>query len=1189
MYLKALEIQGFKSMADRVELKFNPGVTAVVGPNGSGKSNISDAIRWVLGEQSAKSLRGAKMEDIIFSGSDKRKPVGMAEVTLTLDNSSGIFPSEYSEINVTRRVFRSGESEFFINKIPCRLKDIHELFMDTGIGREGYSIIGQGKIDEILSTKSEDRRQVIEEAAGIVKYKNRKIQAVRKLEDTEQNLVRISDIITELENQLGPLHDQADKARSFLSYKDELDKLEVSLAVHQLGDQKARLDELLGEEKSLSDSIVALETEVRKMDSTIEELKHSVNVTNEEITDLQHRIYEKGSSVEKLESDVRLNGERISNLVERKSRLEEEIQALQEKEAFIKEQSKKETEEYQDLVMTISLKEQEVYRLEQGLGQLESGNKDKLNEIERLKGEVFDTLNAVAGLNNNIHALEAEENSLNNRKQHLEKALSEVIEEQEMLIDDLVHMAAREEEFGLEVKGLETKIKETVARINKTNTERKQAEEAMQVIITERQNLASKLKVLEEMEQDYDGYHKGVREILKAMKHQKVSGLCGVIAELISVPKKYEIAIEIALGSALQFVVSRTEGEAQGAITYLKKCNAGRATFLPLDTIKGRELRTSEEVLKIKGCHGVAARLISFKKEYAPAIENLLGNILIAENLEVATKIAKNTGYGIKVVTLEGDVVNPGGSLTGGSYVKSRNSLLGRKREIEELHGRLKAIDAKVKAACDERDALRLNGDQLQELLEDTKSRLQKVNLEIAGLKAEKEQMKLQLNKLSQTSEVYAYEKDQLLDRLEDIKTQKSQVNNEIAMLNKKNEELNLAVANLQRDCDSLELQKAGLSEELTQHRIDLAKLKQEEVSLRQGIDRVNNDIADINMQVKIKTEEATAVAGQQKELQDNINSIKERITISLSEKLGMEESLSELRNKRDNLSSEISLKENAAKSKNKEFTNMQNEIHGIEVKKARLETEIENQQNKLLEEFSLTFEEALLVKVEIGSKRETSSRIKELKTFINGLGPVNLSAIEEYEKVSERYDFLSAQYKDLEQARVSLYQVIEEMDQIMSKRFKKAYEEINHNFRKVFGELFGGGFAELQMTDKERILETGIEIIAQPPGKKPQHLSLLSGGERALTAIALLFAVLMVKPSPFCVLDEIEASLDEANVDRYAEFLQKFSKDTQFIVVTHRKGTMEVANVLYGVTMDETGVSKMVSVRLADAIDKVS
>ncbi|ADG82908.1 chromosome segregation protein SMC [Thermincola potens] len=1189
MYLKRLEIQGFKSLADRTELYFNPGITAVVGPNGSGKSNISDAIRWVLGEQSAKILRGAKMEDVIFSGSDKRKPVGMAEVTLTLDNSTGIFPVEYSEVTVTRRVFRSGESEFFINKTPCRLKDIHELFMDTGIGKEGYSIIGQGKIDEILSSKSEDRRLIIEEAAGIVKYKNRKLQAARKLEDTEQNMVRINDIIAELENQVGPLEEQANRAKTYIGYKEELDKLEINLAVHQLTDQKDRLETLTGEEAKLRQDIIALETEVRKTDSEIEELKHHLHLTNEDINNLQQDIFEKSSAIEKLEADIRINGERNKNLKERQERLQAEINELSGKQAAIREQSRGEMESYEKLVHNIRTMETELAELEAQLRELEADNRSKIDDIEQAKGEIIDTLNETAALNNRLHALEAEEKSLQKRREQLVTLIKDVSADRQQILATLESLNISIRETEDELSSAETKIKDIAAKINENSVKIQDVTREFNNLTEEKQKLASKLKALEEMEQDYEGYHKGVREILKAGKQKKLAGICGVVAELLNVPKKYEIAVEVALGGALQFIVTRTDNDAKAAINFLRKCNAGRATFLPLNTVKAKELRSSDKILKAKGCVGIAAELVTFDREYEPAVKSLLGNIIVAEDIDTALQIAKDNEFGFKVVTLDGDVVNPGGSLTGGSYNKSRSNLLGRKREIEELAGAIAVLQVQVKAVQDKEAALQKEKEKLTGELESIKESQQVGQLRIAGLKAEMEQVKIQKSKLEQSLEVYEMEVAQLDERLKEVLTQNGEITGKIQQLKIRHDELNKRVAESQQDFASLEVHRNEVTGKVTAKKIELARLRQEEISCRQTLDRVRQEIDELAGQIRVKSEEIDFIGRQEGNIAVENSKLEKLITTLVEEKMGMEERISALKNHRDHLAGQIELKETSAKNANRQFASLQNQIHSLEVKKTKLEAEMENEQNKLLEEFGLTYEEALLQKTEISSKREAQARIKELKSLIADLGAVNLAAIEEFEKVSERYNFLKAQYADLEEARVSLYKVISEMDQIMSKRFCKAYEEINENFRRVFTELFGGGHAELQMTDKENILETGVEIIAQPPGKKPQHLSLLSGGERALTAISLLFAVLMVKPSPFCVLDEIEASLDEANVDRYAAFLRKFSKQTQFIVVTHRKGTMEAADVLYGVTIDDTGVSKMVSMKLADAISKVS
>lgn len=1189
MYLKRLEIHGFKSIADKTELHLQPGVSAVIGPNGCGKSNISDAIRWVLGEQSIKNLRGAKMEDVIFAGSDKRKQVGMAEVSMTLDNSDGAFPLDFSEITVTRRVYRSGESEYLINKTACRLKDIHELFMDTGIGREGYSIISQGKIDEILSVKSEDRRMIIEEAAGIVKFKSRKQQAVRKLSDTEQNMVRINDIIQELANQVGPLEEQSAKAQEYLGYKNELTELEINLLAHQIGEQKQRLQEMESQDDKVRLELVESETGLRNIESQLEEQKFNITILDEEISAAQRDVYEIGSLTEKQESEMKLSHERIKNSQEQTETLNKEILELEEKKTSEMSRHSGDEDSLEKIRETIRASEEALAGLEGSLSEAEERLTSDLEAHENDKANIIDLLNETANIKNSIHAYESTLQGHERRKMQLAQQLESQDQELESAANHEKETMVKVEGIKNNLNDLAEKDKALVSHKEKLTIQIDDLNRKLSAANRLFQEKSSRLKVLHDLQRDFEGYYKGVKEALKASRKGHCSGICGVIAEAIKVASEHETAVEIALGGAIQNIITETDNDARKAIEYLKKNNLGRATFLPINTVRGNKERDVSKYSKYNGFVGLASELVKVDPKYINIIEHLLGRILVVTDIRCASEIARAAGHSLRIVTLDGDVINPGGAMTGGSYSKNSSGLLSRSREIDEITAEIE----KVKTAIEREN----------KSLADQKAELDNCVEEISRVRTEGNNLTLELTSHSKELEAVSREKQRIVSNSALLKDEHAFVQTEIEQTLEKMDEQKIKLTELQfRDSEikkRIEAQKGTLSvqeqerdsilEQITVAKVELAKLTQEEVNYAQIMHRVIEIINDLQTQIARKQAQIEEYTSNIRIINEEIHKMQVEIK-SLNQQKGLkEEQLSELRNRRQAGAAFVSEKESILRQVSKNIERLKEQIHASEVKKARLEIEVENALNKLSEEYNCTYEEAFLRKTETINKKEISGRIKELKESISSIGDVNIGSIEEYARVKERYEFLSKQYEDLEQARNALYKVIGEMDEIMTQRFSDSFAIINASFSDVFARLFGGGRAQLILADPDNILESGIEIIAQPPGKKNQHLSLLSGGEKALTAISLLLAILQNKPSPFCVLDEIEAALDEANVERYAAFIKEFSQSTQFIVITHRKGTMEVADALYGVTMDESRVTKLVSMKLSEAMEKVS
>lgn len=1190
MYLKRLEIQGFKSLADKIELQFNQGISVVVGPNGCGKSNIADAIRWVLGEQSAKSLRGAKMEDVIFAGSDKRKQVGMAEVSLTLDNSTSVFPLDFAEITVTRRVYRSGESEYLINKSACRLKDIHELFMDTGIGREGYSIIGQGKIDEILSVRSEDRRQIIEEAAGIVKYKARKQQAERKLEDTEQNLVRINDIITELETQIGPLEEQSQKASEYLLHKDELDQLEVNLLVNQVHEQKEKLSEINNREEEVRKDLIESETRLRNTESQFEEQKLLLNKLDEEIAVLQKTVYETGSLIEKQESGIRVAAERINGIESQKENTIGEIAELREKEVRETELHTGDEQKLSEVRNKLNQENKKLEDLELELVKIESDFQEEQKKIEDGKSDIIDLLNEIAGVRNSISSGETHLQSLTKRSVLLEEQNKSSVEELDKVSQKLVQLekaiAETENDITAQNQSEQNLLKERDGLQNEIRLMHTEASK----VRAQLQDNKSKMKALEDLRSNYDGYYRGVKEVLKANSTGKdCPGICGVTAELIKVPEKYEIAIEVALGGSLQFIVTNTDEDARKAIEFLKKHRAGRATFLPLNTIKTGRDKPGVRGNRTEGLIGRASELVSCDARYKPVVDYLLGRVMIADNIKHATELARVAENVSRIVTLDGDVVNPGGAMTGGSFQKGSSGLLGRVRETEETANLIKKLEQET--------------NHFDKELSKKQKDLEYVISEISKITADLQELRMKKSTQQKDVEFLLQEKNRIADNLQFMERELLSLYDEskntecnitgqkelLIELQAKDSHTRNSIEQNKNLLAERERERAAISDQITKTKVGLSALQQEEINFAQILDRVIYSIREIREQIRRKEVQISEFDSLKESLGTEISTMEEEIKRLNRERGTTQEQLEKQRNDRQSALLHVGENEDRIKKVTRSIAQQRDQLHAMDVRRARLELEIENYMSKLCDEFNLSFEEAFLRKTEITNRKEVTTRIRQLKEVISSIGSVNTGAIEEFARVKERYDFLKGQYEDLTQAKDSLFKVIEEMVQIMTKKFSKAFTEINENFGVVFAKLFGGGKAELILTDSENLLESGIEILAQPPGKKNQHLSLLSGGEKAFTAISLLFAILMTKPSPFCVLDEIEAALDEANVDRFAGYLKEFSSGTQFIVISHRKGTMEAADVLYGVTMDESKVTKLVSMKLSDTVDKVS
>lgn len=1187
MYLKSIEMQGFKSFADKINLQFDKGLTSVVGPNGSGKSNISDAVRWVLGEQSIKSLRGSKMEDVIFSGTQHRKPVGFAQVTLTIDNSDKTLPIDYSEVSICRRVYRSGESEYFINKTPCRLKDIHELFMNTGIGKESYSIIGQGRIDEILSTKSEDRRAIFEEAAGIMKYKVRKKEAERKLESTKQNLLRIEDIIIELESQLEPLREQAEKARSYLALSSELKELEVSLYLDSIGKIQGKINEMDSQFEEIQKDIQAENERLEKKKQDNRSKNQKLELLKKNLDLLRNELFEIEKNTGNLENQIRINEEKISHIESTNDQSAHDIEGTKSRiEVIDSEIGKKQKRlatlerEKDNFNLLLSEAEEKLSKIIERLNESE-------RRIELMKQEVMDKLDELSESRTRRNSLKSESEAFNTRLKKVRGDIQKII-----LDSDKEKMHLEEAQNGLRnLKEALAAKREELHKSEESLRERKIKLEELRLeqnrVLQELQGTKSRLKVLKDMETSLEGYSHSVRAILKACNGNGNlnNGIFGALAQVIEVKEKFETAIEVSLGPALQNIITKDEYTAKKAIRFLKEKSLGRATFLPVTSVKSRSLdeNTKKSLQNDPGYLGFASDMIQCGPKFRDIISNLLGRTVVVENIDDGISMSRKYGYSFRVVTLDGELLNPGGSMSGGSQPPKTSSILGRTRLIKELEEKISGLNKQqemLEASC-LKEASRLN--ELERNIQVLQKEHQ--DLELTVLREENRVLGIQDNikSLASQQEMLRAEQKELSDNIKSIES-------EITDEEKRLLSIEEAISGLKQTISENQLKNKEEQADRDAIHMDINDYKVSVNSILESIEQTMDAVARLEEEKRLLNEDIEKRKAAQEKNKGRIESLKaeilsqrQKIQEQMEIKTGKGLKLESLQEEVSVLEAEISGMVDALTAHNEAIRLLQEEYGRLEVKKAKLQAELESVQNRLWDEYELTYGTAAEYKKEIHNIRQTQNRISEIKASIRDLGPVNVSAIEDYSKTKERYNFLSGQREDLVKSEEKLNRVIREMTSVMKKQFLEEFQRINKHFNAVFRELFDGGYAEIELEDPENILECGIDIIAQPPGKKLQNMLLLSGGERALTAIAILFAILKLRPAPFCILDEIEAALDDVNVYKFADYIKKFTKTTQFIVITHRKGTMESSDALYGVTMQEFGVSSVVSLKLDD------
>ncbi|WP_195999670.1 chromosome segregation protein SMC [Clostridium sp. 1001271B_151109_B4] len=1184
MFLRSLEIRGFKSFADKTELRFKKGVTAVVGPNGSGKSNVSDSVRWVLGEQSVKSLRGGKMEDVIFSGTQFRKPLGLAQVSLTLDNSDGKLATEYNEVTVTRRIFRSGETEYLINNQKCRLKDITELFMDTGIGKEGYSIIGQGKIDAILSGKPEERRALLEEAAGIVKYKSRKEEAEKRLDNTDDNLVRIRDIIATYEERLEPLRIEKEKALKYKELAEQLNVKEVSVLVNYI--DKVSVD------------IEGLSSEIEKRQEIVDKKREELRIFKEELDKLQEKI-------EGLERKNKLEKEEYYSKKEEHSNHNRDIELFNERINNFTSLIEKEENEIKGLKDSLERLYSEKKELEESLNAKAQENKDKtteIREIEYLINEITikidKTQRELSTLKNNEYEIISKNSNINNSIQLLEKDIKDKNEIEESLESSIVTLEGNlainvgtVEEFKQKLKNtrndisiIEEEVVSIRKELSKAHSNLNNQDNKLKILSKKINESEATHTTLSNLEKHYEGYNRTVKNLMEHIEKGRVQGIkdIKVLGEVFEVEKKYETAIEIALGGSISNVITITENDAKNLISYLKARGLGRATFLPLNIIKGKRLDVPQEIQKSKGYLGIASDILRYDVKYKGVIDYNLGRTIIAEDMDCALNISKIGRHNYKIVTLTGEVINPGGALTGGSIQGKNANLLGRKREIEELASNILKLKETYNNEVAIFNEIKRTIKELDDGILNKREEIHSKNIELTVLEGDIKGLVNDGDKLNKSIE----------KAKKDIEENKRNIKYLIEKLEIKKEELSKLDAKREEREERLKVIEEELinnTKERERQKELLVNLKVNSATLEESLQGQRMQLSSKNLEIREKEVKIKQLLVGIATNKDNIKALGEDIDKKKKALKEIEVRVIELENifKEDEIlkikiKEEYKVKESSTNEIIEAIRIDEGELNKRAIQFARIESEQESLYNRLNTELNLTLAEAKEIAVEVENVNDLKEEISRLKSKIASLGTVNLSAIVEYDEVCEKYEFMSSQELDLQKAKEELIGVIEEMTIQMQELFKENFKILNENFGETFRELFKGGNAELILGGDD-ILNSNIIINVEPPGKKLQNINLMSGGEKVLSAIALLFAILKMKPTPFCILDEIEAALDDANVYRFAEFLKEFSENIQFIVITHRKGTMEASDVMYGITMEEKGISKVVSVDLSN------
>lgn len=1186
MYLKSIEVQGFKSFANKIKFEFHNGITGIVGPNGSGKSNVADAVRWVLGEQRVKQLRGGTMQDVIFSGTENRKPLSYASVAITLDNSDHQLPVEYEEVTVTRKLYRSGESEYLINGAGCRLKDINEMFYDTGIGKEGYSIIGQGQIDKILSGKPEERRELFDEAAGIVKFKRRKNLSLKKLEDERMNLTRVNDILAELEKQIGPLKRQSEVAREYLKKKEELKTYDINmflLETERIKDQIRDVDGKLtiaGDEleetrikyENMKTEYEAIEEEVDEIDFSIEKAKGQLNET----TLLKQQLEGQINVLKEQINTVRMNDEHYDNRLNT-IRVEIETRKAQQEEL---------TREKSEVAGRLAEATKNDTQAKEALIDVQTRIAGQTAQIEQNKAEIMELLNNRASTKAKIQHYDTTQEQITTRKAEIGRKIIEVSSEAEKQNAVLASYEEEVKKISEEIAGFTQKVQINEQKIDQLQQELSRKQEQLRIGQTAYHRESSRLESLKNITERYDGYGNSIRKVMSNKDREK--GLIGVVADIIKVDKEYEIAVETALGGSIQNIVTDNEETAKRMIAYLKQNKFGRATFLPLTSMHGGGGIRQTEVLKEPGVIGLANTLVDVEPRFKGLAEQLLGRTIVVEHIDHGIRLARKYHQSLRLVTLEGELINPGGSMTGGAFKNSSN-LLSRRREIEEFEQTVKMLKKDMddcEAAVNE---IKTKRAACYSIIDEIQQKLRKASVVENTAKMNLEQVLTRQREAKERYDNYLKEQAELEAKLQELIDNEDSIQMELEASEALEKELNQKIEKLQKNLEADKEQEAIQLKRSEEVHLSLASLEQQNVFIQENTSRIREEIEKFEAELKELDINKGNASEEIKEKEDKIQDLRDTIENSKELFAEIEAEIKSQVAKRDELNQKHKAFLGKREELSKQMSELDKECFRLNSQKESYEEASEKQINYMWEEYEITYNHALeLRNVNLTDLSYMKRQIQTLKSEIKKLGDVNVNAIEDYKNVSERYEFLKGQHDDLIEAEATLVKIIEELDAAMRKQFEEQFALISKEFDSVFKQLFGGGKGTLELMEDEDILEAGIRIIAQPPGKKLQNMMQLSGGEKALTAISLLFAIQNLKPSPFCLLDEIEAALDDSNVTRFAQYLHKLTKNTQFIVITHRRGTMTSADRLYGITMQEKGVSTLVSVDLLeDSLEK--
>ena len=1181
MYFKRIEMHGFKSFAEPVVIDFHEGVTCIVGPNGSGKSNISDAIRWVLGEQSPKMLRGGKMEEVIFAGTASRKSRGMAEVTLVIDNSTGILDIDYNEVAITRRMYRSGESEYLINNNQCRLRDIKELIMDTGIGVDGYSIIGQGKIADIVSNKPESRREIFEEAAGVVMYKSKKAEAERKLEASNANLERVSDIVSEIEGRIDGLREDSAKAKEYLELRERYQDLEINITLKNIEKLETANDSIRGDARELTASIEKLGTRKQTLDGEISEERQKNERLEQLGNESNSALIAKIDELNQITNKSQLDGERLRAMERDAARINGEIAELESKLETEQENGETLSQKQEEIRVRLTNEEQRLQEKIQGYNEITARVLAQSEQVEEQRNEMFSLHSRAVSKRSEAASMESYRTSLQKRKEQLlaegaeqeqstrafEADQKKDLAEQEAAAARAQRIASAMEQLKQERADLMRVISEEAKKLDDTRIRVSQ--------------LAARKKTIEEMEHNYEGYNGAVRFVMKA----GMPGIEGVVGDLMKAPAGYETALETALGGAMQNIVCQKDGHAKEAIRSLKANKAGRLTFLPMESVKGGGVTVPGQVRQHAGYLGIGAELAEFAPQYQGIFNYLLGRVAVVDNMDSAIALSKIAGNGIRFVTLDGEIINAGGAITGGRYKNASANLLARKSEIAALAEQVETLQQAYQKGMHQNQERQARQEEISDQLQKMEEERRQKELEISALQAKIAAQRQNFRDVEQAGTKREKELLSIEHDSADMEKMLDELLREIERSEAGHREAETQLTQTMQALELLKTEAAEASEEITKARIAKQDQENQFSASEELLRRVCAAAEELRGQI---AERETRLADMDKEkheilfIADNSEELFQKCS---SEKAELEDYIARLNTEKASLTAALNAKTDEQAALGETLRAYQDQKYQQEIRLAKNETQLDTLKEKLWDEFEISYAQAMTFKKEEFVMSTATKESREIKNRIRELGDVNVGAIKEYEQVSERYGFLTEQRADILEAMQELQTIIGDMDRTIRTKFKENFDQVVIHFEEIFKELFGGGQAELRLDDENHPLEAGIEIIAQPPGKKLQNINLMSGGEKTMTAIALMFAVLKTKPTPFCILDEVEAALDDANIDRFANYLKNFH-EIQFAVVTHQKATMEHADVLYGVTMPEQGISKVISLRLGDDFD---